>query len=208
MCQEVRLLSALRRTDDANWPRSPRAFWEAATLSPTDAGSLSGKAMFFVSSCVGRLGQAAVKPLYARQHARSRNTQLTPALTASLWTFHHLAHVALPRSIPLTSHPTKVPLVYADAFFAAGDRQYEVSDVVENKVAFTSAGITKLVNGFGVFMFPVHGQPLFFHGMVPAEVLAEFCVAWGVHFPLGSAGTNPGFVGIPQRITRPLLCVR
>ena len=108
--------------------------------------------MFFISSGGGRLGQAAVKPLYARQHARSRNTQLTPALTASLLTLHHLAHVALPRSIPLTSHPTNVPLVYADAFFAAGDRQYEVSDVVENKVAFTSAGITKLVNGFGVFM--------------------------------------------------------
>ena len=69
-----------------------KSFLEATTLSPTDEWSLAAKAMFFMSSCIGRLGQAAVK------HA----------------------------------------------------------------------------HGFGVFMFPVHGQPLFFHGVVPAEVLAEF----------------------------------
>ena len=160
--------------------------------------------MFFMSSCVGRLEQAAAKPLCARQYAHSWNTQLMPALTASLWTHHHLAYITFLRSILLTSLPNTAPFVYADAVFAAGDRQHKISDVVVNKVASISAGFTMLVNGFWVLMFLVHGQPLFFHGVVSAEVLAEFALGGAFSFLFEELAQ----ILVLLVVTRPVLSIR
>ena len=53
-------------------------------ISNTEAGSLAGEGSFFDSSCMGRVGRAAIKPLLARQHATH---------TAALSTFRQLSHV-------------------------------------------------------------------------------------------------------------------
>ena len=90
------------------------------TLSPTDAGSLAGKATFFNTSCTGRVGSAAVSPVYARHHAGHHVTTLTDSLRAALVTIARIATNALPRTLPLSTDWRPVPLVYADAFFNLG----------------------------------------------------------------------------------------
>ena len=78
-------------------------FLRAGSLSPTDAGSLAGRATFFDSSCMGRVGRAATKLLYARQHMDSKwSTSIAPTIRASLSTFNHIVLVAAPQSLPVT----------------------------------------------------------------------------------------------------------
>ena len=68
----------------------------------------------------------------------------------------------------------------------------------------TSAGITKLVNGIAVFMILDPGPPLFVHWVFQQRSwqslrrVVRSCV-------LGSGGPSPCFVGVPQRIARPVL---
>ena len=57
---------------------------DANALSPTDAGGLAGKAIFFKTSCMGRVGRAAITLLYARHDARHFDTTETDSLGAAL----------------------------------------------------------------------------------------------------------------------------
>ena len=109
---------------------------DSSKLSPTDAGSFAGKAGFFATTCVGRVGRAATKPLFARQHATLHHAaRLSPALRAPLRTFLRLAKDAIPRSVPLDTSFQPVPLVYADAYFLLGDQRYRGSDISNNSIA-------------------------------------------------------------------------
>ena len=75
---------------------------DTSKLSPTNARSFAGKAGFFATSCVGRVGRAATKPLFARQKATHHHfARLSPALRASLCIFLRLTEHAVPRSVPL-----------------------------------------------------------------------------------------------------------
>ena len=87
----------------------------AGSLTPTDARCLAGKATFFDTSCMGRVGRAATKALYARQHDHHANASLTTALRASLETIVRLSETARPRTVPLSTEFAKVPQVCADA---------------------------------------------------------------------------------------------
>ena len=87
-----------------------RRFFSAGTCRPTEAGSLAGKAAFLDLTCFGRDGRAATKPLYARQHMNAKvSAALTHTLRAILSTFGHLARVAPPRSLHMSSDWQPVP---------------------------------------------------------------------------------------------------
>ena len=147
---------------------------DAGKFSPTEAGSFAGKAGFFDSITLGRVGRAALKPVFARQHAKSHTSLLSPALAASLSTFRRLARIARPRALPLDPSFVPVPVMYADANFALGDQKFRACDLVDNRIAFSAAAMLDLENGFSAILFPVHGKPLYFSGSLPAPFLAVF----------------------------------
>ena len=55
------------------------------TLLPQKAGKLAGKATFLNRTLLGRVGRAAVKALYQRQHAPCHVKGLSQELEAALW---------------------------------------------------------------------------------------------------------------------------
>ena len=77
---------------------------DAGKFSPTEAGSFAGKAGFFDSITLGRVGRAALKPVFARQHAKFHTSRLSPALTASRSTFVGWRASLVPGLFPWTRH--------------------------------------------------------------------------------------------------------
>ena len=147
----------------------------ANTLSPTDAGSLAGKATFFNTSCMGRVGRAAVSPVYARHHASHHVTTVTDSLRAALVTIARIATNALPRTLPLSTDWRPVPLVYADAFFNLGQRSIRQTDLAQNSVNSQDwKSLANSSNGFGVLVVPLSGTSVCFQGSMPTEFLSRF----------------------------------
>ena len=147
---------------------------DAGKFSPAEAGSFAGMAEFFDSITLGRVGRGALKPVFARQHAKFHTSRLSLALAASFSTFCRLARIARPRALPLDTSFVPVPVIYADAYFALGDQKFRACDLVDNRIAFSTAVVPDLENGFGAILFPVHGKPLYFSGALPAPFLAVF----------------------------------
>ena len=57
---------------------------EEKALLPQQAGKLAGKVTFLNLTLMGRVGRAATKALYARQHAPSKIRGLSPEVEAAL----------------------------------------------------------------------------------------------------------------------------
>ena len=176
---------------------------DAEKISPTEAGSLAGKASFFDSSCAGRVGRAATKPLFARQHAPcGTSSRLTPALRASLLTFQRLARTAAPRVLPLSTEFCAVPIIYADAFFLLGETKFRIDEVVQNKVGFQSNMIPNLNNGFGVVLFPVTGIPFVLLWRSTISSFTRVRTKRAIYFLPRGGGADVGFVRFCIRVTR------
>ena len=134
----------------------------ASTLSPTDAGSLAGKATFFNTSC----------------NASHHVTTVTGSLRAALVTIAGIATNALLRTLPLSTAWRPVPLVYADAFFNSGQRSIRQTDLVQNSVNYQDwESLANSSNGFGVLV-PLSGASVFFSGSMPAEFLSRFAASF------------------------------
>jgi len=89
-------------------------------LSPDTAAILAGKANFLASSMYGKVGRAALKAVYARQHqtevaARAGN-KITTQLRRALAALRHFILAAPPRTLSLGKKACRM-LVYTDAFF-------------------------------------------------------------------------------------------
>ena len=89
-------------------------------LSPTAAGELVGKCAFACTAIYGRVGRAALKPFYQRQHATAKNgrthTRISHSLRLALrWFMHLLAH-APPRTVFSSfGHVRPHAVAYTDA---------------------------------------------------------------------------------------------
>eukprot|EP00972_Heterocapsa_arctica_P073139 10802168-Heterocapsa_arctica.AAC.1 len=70
-------------------------------LKPSEAGRLAGKAGFLSTTTHGRVGPAATRPLYVRQHSVLPSHGLTVALRSSLSALSALLTCCPPRRIPL-----------------------------------------------------------------------------------------------------------
>ena len=125
---------------------------------------------------MGRVGRAAVKALYQRQHAPSHVKGLSQELEAALWALLDIVLKARPRSISLTANDNKKPVVYADAFVKVGERRWRLAEAKEYEEKYgqrvpDDEGIED--NGFGVVLFPMREQtrPVYFSGVVPKGLL-------------------------------------
>lgn len=83
------------------------------TLSPAEASRLAGKMNFLNTTVFGRVGAAALRPVYVRAKALGGRPKgdafaVTPSRAAALRTLLHIVNQAAPQSIPLvtSSHCT------------------------------------------------------------------------------------------------------
>ena len=88
-------------------------------LAPAPAGRMAWKAGFLCTTCFGRVGRAAVKPLFSRQHAATYLSLVTPPLRSGLQALLAIFSSAPPRFIPFAG-ARAAALLYADAFFELG----------------------------------------------------------------------------------------
>lgn len=94
---------------------------EVSRLSPTLAGTLAGKVGFAALGLFGRVGRAALRPLYARQHSSNKVISLDPVLRAALLWLRELVCNATPRifaASALKSPPSVV--IYTDGEGSGG----------------------------------------------------------------------------------------
>ena len=77
---------------------------------------------------MGRVGRAAVKALYARQHTSSDDHRLGSMLRAALWALVDVVTRAPPKVTWRSPSPVFRPLVYADAYVKVGEEQWHMGE--------------------------------------------------------------------------------
>ena len=137
-------------------------------LKPVEAATLAGKLNFLATTIAGRVGRAATKLIYQRQHQTHGSHTITPQLRMALEAILWLTFNAPPRRIPLSSsYTTKVPLVYTDAYFLAGDTRVRAKD-------HQQPSPHPWDNGWGIVIFPRipgHPEAFYAHGSIPKQQL-------------------------------------
>ena len=84
-------------------------------LRPRVAGELAGKFAFACTALYGRVGRAALKPVYERQHAAAYAMRLSPQLRAALACIHDIVHNAPSRVVLPSFFGTRpTTLAYTD----------------------------------------------------------------------------------------------
>ena len=143
-------------------------------LSPHEAAELTGKLVFLHSTVSGKVGRAAVKPIYACMNEnRTRNHLphwLSTALTTVLWLTNH----SPPRRLEWwgTERPTLT--IYADAFFDWKGVRYTAAELA-NDTELEVKLEKDQSNGWGVLIFPPPpARPLAFRSETPYQVLAAY----------------------------------
>jgi len=143
-------------------------------LTPTVAGSLAGKTGFLATSCFGKVGRAAVRPLFARQHVSHFTAKLTIPISSALHAIMEIFATAPPRDIPF-HRPLPVPVLYADAFFEINGSVFHPRTGEDLPGTWNTAWPEALRNGWGFVLFPAdRSQPIFAHGEIPGGFLKVF----------------------------------
>ena len=99
----------------------------SGTLSPELASRLAGKMNFVQSTAFGRVGAAALRPVYARTHANTGSDDLNTGLEAALRALLLLLGGVKPRFVPFACQAVPAQ-VYTDAFFQLGDQKWKPGD--------------------------------------------------------------------------------
>ena len=77
---------------------------------------------------MGRVGRAAIKVLYARQHEWGNPRNLTDALRAALWAILDMVKNARPRTLHMGANKGSSPIVYAGAYVKVGEKKWWLAD--------------------------------------------------------------------------------
>ena len=159
-----------------------QTFLDNNKLTPAEAAELAGKLVFLSTTMFGKLGRAALRCVYGRQHSPSPNTKLTRTIVAALRTLLSVITTAPPRTIcfrPSSSSATgRLPVIYADAFFLLGDMRLSPGKADEIPAEWDPSKAPKLPNGWGAVIFPQRdGWPAAFtmRGEVPDSIVKRFC---------------------------------
>eukprot|EP00438_Fugacium_kawagutii_P014457 Skav223504 [mRNA] locus=scaffold1160:147994:152414:- [translate_table: standard] len=143
-------------------------------LTAPQASKLAGKLQFLQEATKGSSIRACMHPLYKHATTASlnhRNCQLQDDTRDAIESLLQL----LPRQQPFEAHYTDQPtsVLYADAFFKAGDKRIRLSEATQD--ATWSADAANLMeNGWGVIIRHSSGKTYFANGSIPPELLAHF----------------------------------
>ena len=143
-------------------------------MSPELAQKLAGKMVFLTTTVFGQLGRGLLSPLYGRAHhpESSGKVSLTNALRVSLNGLLQICRDMQPRVIP-TQVSTLTAVIYTDAFFTLGDKQFRVGSP-DIPTWWDHRTIHQAENGWG-FIVRINDKVFFSHGVVPSKVLRLFC---------------------------------
>ena len=84
-------------------------------LMPALAGRLAGKGSHLATAIHGKIGRAALKEFFRRQHAAGRNFKLTRSLRAACASLETLYACAPPRFMPYKVPLNQTPVIFVDA---------------------------------------------------------------------------------------------
>ena len=139
-------------------------------LDDEEAMRLAGKLQFIAETLSGQMLRSCLMPLYQRGYQQSRKTALSEGLRDALETIQHLLVVMKPKTIAFT--PSTPAVIYADAFFSAGDKKIRISEAFDADI---DADITNLyLNGWGFVAKLPSGLTVYAAGAIPPNLVGQF----------------------------------
>jgi len=142
------------------------------SLSPDEASKLAGRVAFLTQAAFGAVAKAATKAIYARAAdtaARSAD-QLSPGLAAALRSLHQILPTIKPRFIPFDAEHLDLAILYADAFFADGEKQHKAGHVPDG---LNPTPDQRASNGWG-YVLRIGDRVYYDHGVVPTWFVQLF----------------------------------
>ena len=140
------------------------------SMSPDQARRLAGKCSFTTTHLFGRVGRAPLRALYDKSFSTTDKINTTTK-TAIIALTEILTHCK-PKTVPLSPDPIQTTIIYTDAFFSDGVKEWRNSDFTDqHEVPDFSFDYT---NGWAAVVFPPNRTPLVIHGTIPRSILQHF----------------------------------
>jgi hypothetical protein len=139
-------------------------------LNGKAAERLAGKMTFYCSAAFGRVGRAALRPVYRR--ARFKGQALTADLEFSLVALRSLLESAPPQIIRIKDDNRCRPLLYADAFFEIGGTKLRASQLTADRESQNRIN-SNTINGWGTVVVRPGYPTLCMRGSLPGSFLEK-----------------------------------
>eukprot|EP00438_Fugacium_kawagutii_P030366 Skav223249 [mRNA] locus=scaffold2231:525208:526590:- [translate_table: standard] len=139
-------------------------------LHPEEAIKLAGKLQFLTETLAGNAMQACLLPLYHHGHGTMGTLNSTAALRDCMETITFILQNLKPKVVEFHQHQAAV--IYADAYFEAGDRRIKLSEA--RQLPWDAAASNLMVNGWGWVVSLPDQRKLFACGRLPSELLQKF----------------------------------
>lgn len=139
-------------------------------LHPDAASKLAGKLQFMTESLQGNVMRTCLTPLYTRASSANNDDKLNDEMVDALQTIQQVLKVGKPRHFAFKPDPASV--VYADAFFLAGDKRLTPANHTEADWSAEHSNL--LTNGWGFVIRIPNGTVIYGHGEIPGHLLGRF----------------------------------
>ena len=126
---------------------------------------------FVQSTAFGRVGAAALRPVYARAHANIGSDSLNTGLEAALRALLLMLGGLKPRFVPFSAQGVTAQ-VYSNAYFQLGDRHWKPGDP-DLTLQWKASHSLDSPNGWG-FIVRVGARITYGHGAVSRQLLQRF----------------------------------
>ena len=148
-------------------------FMNRGSMSSDEAQRLAGQLQFISEAMLSQTIRCCIQPLYARASAPVQHAQIPlgdgvrEALTTVL--------MILPNARPRIFHFSQPPcsIVYADAYFQAGDEKIDIRTALE-RPNWRADAANLLQNGWGFVTRQPNQQCYYAHGAIPGSLLGRF----------------------------------
>ncbi|CAK9026226.1 unnamed protein product, partial [Durusdinium trenchii] len=146
---------------------------DRGTMSSDEAHRLAGKLQFLSEAMFSQAIRCCIQPLYARASAPVQHAQipLGDGIRDALQTVLMILPNARPRIFQFFQSPCSI--VYADAYFQAGDEKINLSTALKRQDWHTDA-TNLLTNGWGFVIRRPNQECYYAHGAIPGYLLGRF----------------------------------
>ena len=138
-------------------------------LPPAEAQKLAGRLSFLTQAVFGAVGKAAIAPIYSRAAETAHHTteELSAGLRTALQALQTILPAVRPRFIEHWPSSTDTAILFADAFFLAGERRHKAGQVPAPVRALRQE---RQSNGWG-FVLVIGHQVFYDYGTVDQTLL-------------------------------------
>ena len=145
---------------------------ETNSMAPSVAEKLAGRLAFLTQAVFGKLGRAAIVPIYARAHDQSLDAAcvLNTGLAAALRSVVGILDLVRPKFVPASPAPAVFAVIYADAFYLEGETPVKAGNI---QPSMRASRRSRASNGWG-FVVRLGDRVFYDHGVVDAATLEAF----------------------------------